>query len=177
MGLVVALRFLSWGGAVSALCAALLLESGRFPGLQKVLSLPVLLALYLLTSGHVLLMLRLNDWTTRALAMGPLLTLGLLALPAARSSVLLVGLALGCGLWLYLGALLRQAHGLGHARGAAWFLRTRQAVVVTTLACLVPAFALPAIVFGGMGLLGATMAGWRVWLRELRVGIAEQERL
>jgi hypothetical protein len=176
MGLVVALRFLSWGGGVAALCGILLVESTRHPNLLGFLTLPCLLAFYLMASGQVLLLLRLSDWPARAMAMGPLLSLILLGLPAARVSSVMVCLALGLGLWLYLGAFCRQAANLGHPRAKAWFQRLRVGLVpVLVLAVAIPGAAGPATVIGSMVAFGALLVGWRIWLAELRQSIVERE--
>jgi hypothetical protein len=178
MGLVLALRFLSWGGALAGACAVLLVESLRHPGLLSYLTLPVLLAFYLLSSGQVLLLVRLAGWPTKALALGPLVSLALICLPAARSSPKWVGLALALGLWLYLGGFVRQAQALNHPRAAAWFGRWRLAILPSVaLAVAVPGAAAPAGLFGGMLALGALLAGWRIWLAELRQSIAERENV
>lgn len=175
MGLVVALRFLNWGGITSVICALLLLESSRYPQLLSWLTIPVLFAFYLLASGQVLLMIRLADWPTRLLALGPCLSLVLLMIPAVRSSASFVALALGVGLWLYLRALLQQTQKLDHRRAHNWFARLAWAVVVTVLLAFVTQQAAAITLFAGMFLLGALLAGWRIWLLELRLAIAAEE--
>lgn len=177
MGLVVALRFLNWGGMVAVLCALLLVESTRYPGLLGWLTLPTLLSFYLLATGQVLLMVRLVDWPTRVFALGPLFGCALLAIPVVRSTPVYVALCLGVGLWLYLRAFSRQAQRLEQGRTQRWFERLAWAVVGLTVLALVSGKAAELSLFGGMFSLAGMLAGWRIWLLELRLAIADQELL
>lgn len=176
MGLVVALRFKSGAGFLFAICAMMMIEATRYPGLLKLLTLPCLFAFYLATTGQLLLLGRLAGWPRRLQALGPVLSLLLLAVPAVRQSPSGVAMSLGFGLWLYLGALIEQARELHHPRAQRWFRRWRLVLPVLLLpTVLVPGLAAPLTLIGGMLFLGATLAGWRIWLAELRQSIAERE--
>lgn len=176
MGLVVALRFKSGAGFLFALCALVMVEATRHPGLLKLLTIPCLFAFYLATTGSVLLIARLSTWPLRLMALGPVGALLALAIPAVRHSPQAIAMSLGIGLWLYLGALVRQTHELGHLRACQWFRRWRLVLPVLLLpTATVKGMAAPLTLIGGMLFLGATLAGWRIWLAELRQSIAERE--
>jgi hypothetical protein len=178
MGLVLALRMLTWGALVGLAALTLFVEATRQPALLKYVTLPTLLAAYLAGTGQVLMLIRLSSWATRLMVFGPVLTLGLLFVPGLRSSAVLVCLAMGLGLWIYLGAFVRQAHALGHARSFDWFVRSRLALLaLMALMAVLPNVAAQLTLFGGLIFVGATLAGWRLWLSELRLTIAEREQL
>jgi hypothetical protein len=179
MGLVLALRFCCWGAAVGTVALFLFLESARYRGLLQWVTVPALLALYLLGTGQFLLLLRWQSWGIRTMAVGgPLLTLGLVSRPGIASSVSLVGLALVLGLWLHLGAFSAQAHALGHGRSWRWYSRLRLALLLlAALLGLLPGQAAQLISLAGLLLLGAVVAGWRLWLGELRLSIAARENV
>ena len=179
MGLVLALRFCCWGAGVGAVAIFLFVESTRYRGLLEYVTIPALLALYLLGTGNVLLLLRLQSPLMKGMALGgPLLTIGLLAWPGVASSAVLVSLSLGLGLWLYLGAFTAQAHALGHPRTWRWTRRLRWAVLLLLVgSAMLPHLAAPLMSVGGLVLLGATVAGWRIWLAELRLSIAAREEV
>lgn len=174
MGLVVALRFLLWGGAVSAVTGFALLQAGRFPQLLKLLSLPMLFAIYLLGTGHVLLLLRFSSRTARLLLLTPALGLIALALSSVLTSPPLIAAILGLSLLCYLAGFSRQVRDLSYLRAASWFrLSSKVAVGLTLIAILVPGAAALVSVVGGMVMALATAMGWRIWLAELRDRLAE----
>lgn len=176
MGLVVALRFKSGSGLIFAICSVMLIEASRYPGLLKLATLPCLFAFYLGTTGHVLLLVRLSTWGRRLMALGPVFSLLFLALPAVRQNPAYIALSLGVGMWLYLGALVQQCQELHHSRAYHWFRRWRLALPVLLLpTTTIAGLAAPLTALGGMLFLGATLAGWRLWLTELRRSIAERE--
>ena len=176
MGLVVALRFKSGAGFLLALCALVMVEATRHPGLLKLITIPCLFAFYLATTGSVLLITRLSTWSLRLMALGPVGSLLALAIPAARQSPQAIAMSLGIGLWLYLGAMVGQTRELGHPRAYRWFRRWRLVLPILLLpTATVKSLAVPLTLIGGMLFLGATLAGWRIWLAELRQSIAERE--
>lgn len=176
MGLVLALRMLTWGALVGFLALTLFVESMRNPNLLGYVALPSMLALYLLGSGQVLLMIRLSTWQARASSLGPVVTVLLLLIPGLRMSPVLISLAMGLGLWFYLGAYVRQTHEMLHPRAWHWFGRTRLALLaLMALVALLPNVASRLTTFCGLLFLGATVAGWRLWLGELRRSISERE--
>lgn len=175
MGLVLALRFFSWGGGAALLCGLLFLEAARFPAVLGWLALPSMLAVYLAGTGQVLFLIRAVDGLTRVYALGPVVSFALLAIPQVRSEPLPIALALALGLWLYLAGFARQALKLGHPRAFRWFSRWHTAVLVGAALCLVPGWAAPLATVGGTLALCALMAGWRIWIQELRLSIVERE--
>jgi hypothetical protein len=177
MGLVLALRFLCWGALAGAVSSLLFFEAVRQPSLLRLVALPTLFAFYLLACGQILLLIRLQDAAGRLLALGPLLSLGLLALPGVRQSPALICVSLILGLELYLSALARQAGQLEHGRAVSWFGRLRLLAGALALPALIPGVAAPLTLVAGPIVLGALLVGWRVWLMELRQGIAEREEV
>ncbi len=175
MGMVLSLRFFSWGGVTALLCGVLFLEANRYPAILGWLGLPALLAVYLAGTGQVLFLIRSVDGLTRAFSLGPLLTVALLSVAPLRTSPTVVALLLALGLWLYLAGFARQAMRLGHARAFRWFSRWHTAVLVGAVLCLVPGWAAPLATVGGVLTLCALLAGWRIWLQELRLSIEERE--
>lgn len=177
MGLVVALRFFLWGSAVGAIALVLFIESFRSQALLNSVTIPALLALYLLGTGQVLFLIRLATWSSRCLALGPVISVALLAIPGLAASATLVSMALGLGLWIYLGAFVRQASALGHGRAWSWYVRLRLfLLVILAFTGLMPTVAAPLFSLSGIVFVGATVAGWRIWLNELRVSIFELEK-
>lgn len=173
MGLVVCLRFLLWGAAVGALTGFGLIQAGRFPALLSYLAFPMMLAIYLAGTGQVLLLLRLEGHVSRALALAPVLAVGLLCAPAVLKSPSAVAAVLGVALAIYLQAFLRQARSYRHTRAVRWFaLTARASLVFTLLSLLVPRLAGTVTVVGGLILALALVVGWQIWLAELRDSLA-----
>ncbi len=173
MGLVVALRFLLWGAAVSAITGFALLQAGRFPQLLKVLSIPMLFAIYLLGTGHVLLLLRFSNRTARFLLLAPAIGLMTLTVSSVLTSPPLIAAVFGLSLLSYLVGFSRQVSELSYRRAASWFgLSSKATLCLTLIAVLVPGAAGVVSVVGGMVLALATAVGWQIWLAELRDSLA-----
>lgn len=173
MGLVVALRFLLWGAALFALTGFALLQAGRFPQLLKFLSLPLLFAIYLLGTGHVLLLLRFSNRIARLLLLAPTLGLMVLTVTSALTSLPLIAGVSGLSLFSYLTGFSRQTGELAHPRAASWFRwSAKGAVGLSLIAVLVPGATALVCFAGGMVLALATTVGWRIWLAELRDSLA-----
>lgn len=178
MGLVVALRFLLWSVAVGVATGFLFFLSFYNYFALKVAVVPFILAIYLFSTGHVLLLIRLYDTVVKLLAFAPLVSVALLAIPEVRTSVRLSAFVIAAGFWLYFEAIARQAYDLEQTKTTNWFrlLRKLLGPTMVVILFLPDIAALVAMVAAPLFFISMA-AGWFFWLNELRAGILDREEM
>ncbi len=177
MGLVVALRFLSWGVGCLSLSGMVGLWSSHIGySMISPLALAVLFGVYLILTGSFLMVWRLQGWVRKLLACSPILAILLASLSESGGTLVPLTWILSIGLALSWSALRSQASVLGHSKTTVlgtWGLGTLfTALVVFTF------WPEPFFVFVAAGVMVvANWLFWQVWLRELRHSILTYEDL
>lgn len=168
MGLVVSLRFLLWSVAVGVATGFLFFLSFYYSFALKAAVVPFIFTIYLLSTGHVLLLIRLYDKVVKLLAFAPLMSVALLVIPEIRTSVRLSAFVIAAGFWLYFEAIARQAEDLEQAKTASWFRRLRKLLgpTIVVILFLPDIAALVAMIAAPLFFIG-TAVGWFFWLNEL----------
>lgn len=178
MGLVVALRFYSWGVGCLALTAFLGSVGANYVGRAAVsgLAVGVLFGVYLFLTGFVLTAWRLEGWARKAASLSPVLAVVVSVTPAARESLLALAWIWCVPVVLTWGAYRSQAAVFSQSKSVA-FGKVAQGLLASGLLAFSiaphPAFAL------GLGSLLAVLLWtyWQVWLKELRHTILTYETL